>query len=88
MVNQMLCSLSHLFGVENVRSYKVVAFTKDCWISTAANGIHLPLFIFVVGHMRISKPDPEKHQSNIIMMIPGVLEIKNWSVSLTWAFSR
>lgn len=48
----------YLFGIRICRSYEVVAFTENGWISTATNGVHLPLIISIVGDMSIAESDP------------------------------
>lgn len=48
----------YLFGSRICRSYEVVPFTENGWISAATDGIHLPLVISIVRDMGIAESDP------------------------------
>lgn len=48
----------YLFGSMICRSYEVVPFTENGWISAATDGIHFPLVISIVRNMGIAESDP------------------------------
>lgn len=54
----MVVKNMYLFGSGICRSYEVVPFTENGWISTATDGIHLPLVISIVSDMGIAESDP------------------------------
>ena len=65
----LLNILQHMFYISIMWGYIVVPYTKNGWVSTATNCIHLPLIRSVADHMGITKSYPAcsiVHQQKLI----------------------
>lgn len=60
----------HLFCIFIVGGQEDIAFTENGGIFAATDGVHFPLSVEVVHHMKVPKPASAKWKSSDIMSIP------------------
>ena len=68
---QWKCKKVHLFRIFIVGGQENIAFTENGGIFTATDGVHFPLTIDVVHHMKVPIPASAKWKASDIMSVPS-----------------